>query len=351
MKTNLLFSFLVISAFAVNAQITINTGDMPVAGQTFIYANDTNATSFGSSGANQTWNFAAWANHSTDTNSFYIPSDLPGSSYFPTATLAMGDSSEAAFIKNSSSAVEILGFYSDFGFGPTQIEFIPPQKFLSFPSTYLTSYYDTSGFELKFAATQPGLDSMQIISSTIYSSTIDAWGTITTPANPNVNSLRQQFIEITTETIYIKPTGLGWTLSPPAPGMPNPSVDTTNNYRWWSNTEKFPVAEINADGNDVVYNASYLLITETVGVNEKSITQNDVTIFPNPASDKINITGVSTESYLVIFDVNGKLIGKSRLKRNSTSINTSNYENGIYFYQITTMSGKTLGEGKFVVSK
>lgn len=350
MKKNLLLSSFVISALSLSAQIQITTADMPVAGQTYIMANDTNVTSFGSAGASQTWNFAAWGNHSKDTTIFATPSSVAGASFFPTATLGIDGGDGSSFMKNSSSQIDILGFYGDFGFGPMAVPFTPPQKFLTFPSNYLTTYNGTSKYELTFFIGQPGLDSMKVKASINYTSTIDAWGSLTTPVNSNVSSLRQKYIEISTDSTFLLPTGQPWMFNPSSPGNPNPRIDTTNNYRWWSNTKKFPVAEITADGNNVVSNAGYLLSMQ-VGVNEQAMTKNDLGVFPNPASDKINFTGISEESYMVILDVNGKLIERSRVKKSNTSINTTNYQNGIYFYQITALNGKTIGKGKFVVSK
>lgn len=351
MKKNLLLSSLLISALSVNAQITITTADMGVVGGTYITGNDTNVTSFGNAGANQTWNFAAWANHSKDTISYVNPSSAPGFSNFPTATLAIDEGDAVVFIKNSSSSLDFLGFYGDFsGAGPEPLTYTPAQKNLTFPSTYLTNFSGTSNFELQFYIGQPGLDSMRIEVALNYVSSIDSWGAITTPANSNVNSLRQKFIETSFQTTYLKPTGQPWMLNPSTQQNPNPSIDTTNTYRWWSNTKKWPIAEIGTDANNIVTNASYLLSTP-VGVNEQSIAKSDVNVFPNPASDKITISGISSVSYLVILDVNGKRMESSNLKKNNTSINTSNYENGTYFYHVIGMNGKTIGKGKFVISK
>lgn len=227
---------------------------------------------------------------------------------------------------------------------------LPPKSFYHFHLTIQPPFNGTSKYELKFYLGQSGINSMKIKASNNYTSTIDAWGAITTPSNANVNSLRQKYREISTDSTFIKPTGQPWMLNPSSQANPNPSVDTTYTYRWWSNTKKFPIAEITADASNVVTNASYLLST-LVGVEEKSIAKNDVNVFPNPASDKINITGITTESYLVIFDVNGKLMERGRLKKSNSSINTSEYQNGIYFYQITGLNGNQIGKGKFVVSK
>lgn len=350
MKKNLLLSSFVISALSANAQITITSSDMPIAGQAYIMANDTNVTSFGSAGANQTWNFGAWTNHTKDTTSFYAPSYLPGASFFPTATLSTGDSTSSGFMKSSSSSFDLLGFYADFGSGSEPATFTPAQKLLTFPSTYLTSYNGTSKYNIQFFLGQSGIDSIRSKSAINYSSSIDGWGSITTPSNVNVSSLRQKYTEIRSDTTYLKYAGQPWTLSPPSPGNPNPRIDTTTTYRWWTNAKKFIIAEITTNGNNVITYANYQLSVQ-VGVNEQSIAKKELDVFPNPASDKINISGILTESYVFIFDVNGKLIEKGKLKKGNTTINTSNYESGTYFYQVIAMNGKPLGSGKFMVSK
>ncbi len=347
MKTNLLFSSLVISALSINAQITINTGDMPVAGQTYISANDSTVSSFGTSGTNQTWNFSGWANQSNDTSHFVTPSTVAGFSSFPTATLATPSGGGNGFMRNSSGSFDILGFYANFGFGPTAITFSPVQKFITFPSNYLTSFNGTSKYVLQFNPNQPGLDSMRIKSSNIYTSTIDAWGMLTTPAFTNLSSLRQKYTEIRRDSTFLKPTGQAWILSP---SNPNPTVDTTITYRWWSNTKKYPVVEITTDGNNVISKGTYLT-SLAVGVNELTSAKDEVNVYPNPASDKVNFMGTSSESHLVIFDINGKLVSTTLLKKGSSSIITSNYENGIYVYQIVSLTGTTIQKGKFVIAK
>jgi len=347
MKTKLLLSTLLISALSIKAQITVNTGDMPVAGQTYIMANDSTITSFGNAGANQTWNFSSWQNQTRDTSVFVNPSSLTGSSSFPTANLGVdGGTSGSTFMKNSSTSFDLLGFY-DSNFGAVPIN--PSEKTLSFPSTYQTTYTGTSKYSVQFYIGQQGLDSVRLKVKVNYTSNIDAWGTITTPALSNVASLRQKFVQIRTDSTFIKPTGLPWTLEPSTQANPNPSIDTINSFLWWSNTHKFNIADVETDGSGNVTSARYLL-SSTVGINELSMPKNNISIFPNPASDHININGVSTESVMVIFDENGKLVSQNILTKNA-KINTSAYTSGIYFYQIVPLNGSTINKGKFVISK
>lgn len=188
---------------------------------------------------------------------------------------------------------------------------------------------------------QPPVDSVKIKSTLTYSSIIDGWGTITTPAYSNVNAIRQKRTENRVDSTFIRMGG-NWI------PQGSPSYDSTIQYQWWTNTLKYPVAEVSADGNNVVDNASYLSSSQ-VGVIEKNKSGTEITIYPNPASDKLFIGGINENSYIVIFDATGKLMSTSLLKKNYSTINIASYENGMYFYQAVDMGGNILSRGKFAV--
>lgn len=344
MKKKLLLFTTVITSFAASAQITL--ADMPVAGQTYVMANDTTTvSSYGGSGTGQTWNFSGWLNQQADTNVFVNASSLPGYSDFPTSNLGMTvEDSLSQFLKTSSTQVDILGFYGDLGFGAMAVELVPAQKFITFPSNYQTAFNGNSNFAFQYDPGQMGVDSVKFIHAVAYSSIFDASGTITTPVYSNVSALRQKYTEISADSVFIKPTGSGWTMAG------SPTIDTTISYRWWSNSYKFLVAEVTTNGNDSIERGSYLVAT-LVGVNEIAASENQVQLFPNPAADKITIAGVADASYLVIFDENGKLVEQNKIKKNNTTINVSSYNNGIYFYTIIPLNGGSVNKGKFVVTK
>lgn len=346
MKKKLLFASLVIASItSINAQITITSVNTPVVNNSYINAGDTAITSYGSAGANQTWSFTGWTNDVPDTAEFVAPSSLNGASSFPTATLGIGDEETSIFLKVSSTQMEIQGYYADFGSGPTAIQFMPSQKFMTFPATYQTAFTGTSAYDLTIPGQLgSGVDSIRMKSSTYTSSNIDGWGTITTPAYSSLSSLRQFITDIRTDSTWGLLTGqTTWMLY-------GSSVDTSYSYRWWSSAHTFPVAEVNFSQGDVVYSASYLTST-LVGVNETAKPKANIAVFPNPATDKVSITGVNTESTLIIFDQNGKMVEQSRLKKNNTSINTSEYNNGLYFYNIIPANGTAATKGKFMVTK
>lgn len=354
MKKQLLIFY--IFAFAVTtaySQITITSSDVPSAGTFSIEAIDTTVTTVSlSTGANQTWNYSTWQNQKQDTTSFVNPQTLSGYSDFPGSNLAInsaniGGADGDIFLSNSSNELDILGFYANFGMGQMAIQLTPAQKFLSFPTTYQSTFNGTSKFVLQFAG-QPPADSVKVISTIIYSSDIDGWGTITTPSYSNVNSLRQKYTEINIDSTFIYMFG-SWSLDTFS-GQPNPKYDTIISYRWWSNTLKGPVAEFQTDQNGIVGDVKYLLSTQ-VGIIKNSSLNHEVKIFPNPAAEKIYITGLTALSGIVIFDATGRLMENSLLKKSNSSINISGFGNGMYFYQVVDISGNALSNGKFAVAR
>ncbi len=75
------------------------------------------------------------------------------------------------------------------------------------------------------------------------------------------------------------------------------------------------------------------------GVNEISQSFSGVSVYPNPASDKINVSVKNkTENELSVFDVNGKMIYQNTIT-SSTSINTEKWSRGIYFVKVSNSEG------------
>ena len=87
-----------------------------------------------------------------------------------------------------------------------------------------------------------------------------------------------------------------------------------------------------------VINVSEDCSTVTLGVSENSL--NKFSVFPNPASDIIQIRGVTSEvSSTLIFSVTGRVVYSAI--SNSETIEISNLDSGMYFLQITSSEGNT----------
>jgi len=76
-------------------------------------------------------------------------------------------------------------------------------------------------------------------------------------------------------------------------------------------------------------------------------------IFPNPASDYINVTtekGVAQIGDYKIYDVLGKVVMSNKVFSNKVRINTSDFKSGNYVIVVSTLQGSRFS-GKFVIKK
>ena len=85
-----------------------------------------------------------------------------------------------------------------------------------------------------------------------------------------------------------------------------------------------------------------LHLTITVGVDDHDLASN-VTLFPNPANDFVNVQctmyNVQLGADLHVFDVYGKLVQTVPMTGETTAINVSSLADGMYFVRVTTEAG------------
>lgn len=73
-----------------------------------------------------------------------------------------------------------------------------------------------------------------------------------------------------------------------------------------------------------------------------------ITIFPNPSTDVINISGITGKTNLKLYDIFGKLVIENETE-NNTTLHTSQLSKGIYTLATETIAGKAFN--KLVISK
>jgi len=93
------------------------------------------------------------------------------------------------------------------------------------------------------------------------------------------------------------------------------------------------------DANQKVSKRTLKIDCNPNSVQESAI-QNSIRIWPNPASNTVNITGVEMNSEITIYSVLGKVVLQQKL--NSNAINISSLSNGLYFLQIGNSSTEKL---------
>jgi hypothetical protein len=75
-----------------------------------------------------------------------------------------------------------------------------------------------------------------------------------------------------------------------------------------------------------------------------------VKAYPNPANSYFTITMKSTDAVVEVLDITGKLVSTTPVVMGEARMDVSNYNNGIYFYQIKDAADNVVKSGKFTVS-
>ena len=93
------------------------------------------------------------------------------------------------------------------------------------------------------------------------------------------------------------------------------------------------------------YEAQYIIIT---GIADIQATNSNLSVFPNPANDKITIeiSGKTNESNLAIVNIEGQELISQQVTEPKTTIDISTLPSGVYFVRLT--NDKTIEVGKFM---
>ena len=78
-------------------------------------------------------------------------------------------------------------------------------------------------------------------------------------------------------------------------------------------------------------------------------------VFPNPARNLVSIDFENPEFHIIqltVFDHTGKQIFRQeRIIHNTFNLNTEDYNNGLYHYQLVDTEKLNMCSGKFVINK
>ncbi len=98
-------------------------------------------------------------------------------------------------------------------------------------------------------------------------------------------------------------------------------------------TQKLYLVSIISDKNRKILNSEIVRIPSNISTNIENKYFDDISIFPNPTSEYLNIKHAETNYESTIRDVNGKVVN---FDKNNDKINVKNLTNGIYFLTIST---------------
>jgi len=88
-----------------------------------------------------------------------------------------------------------------------------------------------------------------------------------------------------------------------------------------------------------------------VGVNDIADHKNSVSVYPNPATDRIAIECSVSAKTVTVTDMTGRTVGSYLMNNNKAEIETNSFAKGIYFYNVFDAKGLSLNRGKFEVTR
>ena len=331
----------------VSAQITITQSDLPSAGLTVTTEKDsTSALVPGAAGTSQTWNFGALLSQKAATIKFMNAAGSPYAGTYTTATLCdstLGGNGYNYFI-SSPSVFTVVGSEQMVTISSNTVQIKmklnPHYDQAQLPATYGTKFGGTAWGSFTITKAIAPADSEKVHTYIVYSDTVDAWGTMTTPTG-TYNVLRSKHDEIDYDSVFIHTFGAWYYYSR--------TISKYYEYNWYTNGAGYKLVQMDMDSTsatvkDIIWDASapagIKTITQTTGIN----------VYPNPCSTQITFQSANqNEQYVTIYDITGRQIEKADMKNGILNVNTAVYAKGMYLYKMTDTNGKSLGEGKFSV--
>lgn len=334
MKKTLL-SIALISSASAFAQITVTQANVVGAGDQVIQNFDTIPSVAGPSiGANQTWDYSTLVAHEEDTMSFVAPGWLPNASEFPSSNIAVEQDGSEIYLEVDAAGLRVLGIVGDFGGTMATLEFDPYETIIEFPANFNDTYTNnyTSVMELDMGGIP--FDSVRVVSHVDQDFNVDSWGSMTTPYG-TFDVLGVYETTITVDSTFALALG-SWT-------MIDSGSDTSYTRAYWSNdpSAKFPVVEMQVDGNNDVLSASWLKEAPTADLTLNEIV--DPVVFPNPVKYMLHVKATAGEVRdLVVYDVNGAVVAKKHIVSSAANINIETLPEGVYVLKALNSNGEII---------
>ncbi len=325
MKRVLLLMSLSIGAL-VNAQTITIDDTLSIGDNLSYYTADSNATNYDAIvGTGVTWDYSTLAGYNIPANPNNIIDASTGAfaAQYPTAVKTEEfQNGVHTYFRYVGNELIVDGFV----FQESSNDFVikyddDPLIGLQFPVNQGDSYTDPIEGEAFVLSQAIDLTGNATISA-------DGSGTLLLAGNTYTNVLRVKTEEITNGT------------TPPPLSQPMTVTRTVYAYYDIAN-ENMPIfihgtvdADIGALGTfgfTSVYSVDPLI--GYVGVNENEA-DNELIVYPNPATDIVTINVPSGTEKLTIFNVTGQVVNTYNNPQKVEEINVSNFETGVYFVQI-----------------
>jgi len=88
--------------------------------------------------------------------------------------------------------------------------------------------------------------------------------------------------------------------------------------------------------NYFIDNISFSFVTATEDINQEKLS-----VYPNPANNQVNITGMQGETTIELFNSNGSLVKTVRTQESNLSFSIESLSDGIYLLKCLSKTGIT----------
>lgn len=341
----------------VDAQITVLSTDMPIVGDNILRTRDSVASNvnIGSGGANQVYNFSNVTSsyHTTSTTHVVSPSSTPDASSFSTSTQAFTvDNTNYAYATNSSSTYTGKGFAGNFAGQRLVVVYNPDYTQYTFPVTYNTHYTDNFSWQATVTGSSvnaPLYSNIRDYHTSTVKDSIDGWGTVTTPVG-TYNCLRIHRIEYKRDSIE------GQNIFPPTWSHISTTLATSVSYIYLTKETKLPVVEVSYDtAHNPIVIYTNIQATPTDVPFAENINEG-LNIYPNPASDNINITVYQPNRdgklFMKLYNTVGAVVYEKELKADQNineNISLTNFSQGIYYLELRGSNQEFFARKKVVM--
>jgi hypothetical protein len=282
------------SAFTLVAQPTLTfQTNAPVPGSQY-EINYGGLVAPGNSGAMQIWDLSGLISDSTEVIHFVAPSSTTNGDQFPNSTIAEISNDVTTYYLASSDGLYFTG--SDDGTSVIVNTTVP--KYIEFPCTMGSSWNEPHGAVFDY-------DGENVIRSGVISCEADGYGTLIMPWGTVPNVLRIHMVNEMQDILNF------FTLQ-----------YSYDSYLYLVAGQSWPIAELVSAtidfgfGSPEVVELSRWASANTTGIDPPSLTNSDLSVYPNPTSDLLNIVvtkDMGANSSVMVLDATGRSVHQEKL--------------------------------------
>lgn len=288
----------------------------------------------GASGASAAWSFSPTNIHSLKTYS--TSNTSPTNTVYPLSNVSVASSAaDIAYYNTNTNSFKYYGGNITINTYILNVVYASPALYALYPMS------------LNSATTSVTSGTVNVLAPVTFSQTFtgncsvlaDGTGTLVLPAKTFTDVIKV----ITTQTI-----------------TSSAATVYMANFDYYSiGTSKAPVFSIQTSTINAIMQPSstQTIVTvqkdyEFVGIKENSKNSIELSVFPNPATNFVNFSTISTEAVkITAFDVTGKIVATEIMETGKAKMNTSHLTSGVYMYHVIGKNNMILTTGKFNVTK